>query len=346
MRAAVRLGDGFTGGIKITDVPDLPDPGPNQVKVKIAYCGICGSELHMFDPAFNSRPSPFPPRESVGGHEASGTVVAFGSEVQDIEIGDRVTLNFKATCGTCYYCRNKMEAYCERGGSATGSNAEYAMYHASCVYKLPDNMSLEVAALLEPVCVALHTVDMANIHPGSTAAVLGAGPIGLLSAIIAKRAGATKLLVSEPVASRRELAKKYGAIAVVDPINEDLMSIAKELTDGRGFESVIDATGKLAITKQALELADKGATVVWAAMYPEGSVIELAPSFFWHTEVTLRGIRVAPFSFTRGLNLLAEFDLEPLISVRPVEEMVQAYHDLLAGKGMKVLIDWGSVKSS
>ena len=343
MKAAVMQDDRT---LKVEDVPEPPEPGPNQVKVKIAYCGICGSELHMFDPEFTSRPPQFrrppgrqgPQGPRIGGHEASGAIAAVGSEVQGIEVGQKVAMNFRSPCGTCYYCRNKLEHFCQRVIPATGAYAEYALYHANAIYQLPDNVSLEVGALLEPVTVAVHTVDLANIHPGCTVAILGAGPIGVLILEVAIKAGAAKILVSEPVAGRREVAKKLGATVVADPINEDLEEIGKKLCDGRGFDIVIDASGKLAVAKQALSLADYGATVVWAAMYPVGAEVGVVPSYMYAKELTIKGVFISPYCFPRSVNLLSELELEPLISIRPIEEINEAFHDLLEGKGMKVLI--------
>jgi 2-desacetyl-2-hydroxyethyl bacteriochlorophyllide A dehydrogenase len=342
MKAAVMI-EG--GGLQVQDVPEPPDPGPNQVKVKIAYCGICGSELHMLDPEYTSRPSQFkrPPGgmnmgPRIGGHEASGTVVAVGSDVKGIEVGERVGMNFRSPCGTCYYCRNKLEHFCERVIPATGSYAEYAMYHANAIYKLPDDISLEVGALLEPVTVAVHTVDIADIYTGCTLLITGGGPIGMLILEVAKKAGAAKILLSEPVESRRRLAEQLGATVTVDPLNENLEEISMKLTEGRGFDRVIDASGKLAVAKQCIDLADRGATVVWAAMYPVGAEVGVPPSEMYAKELTIKGVFVSPYSFPRSVNLLSELDLEPLISIRPIEEINDAFHDLLAGKGMKILI--------
>src|SRR4030042_6248690 len=275
MKAAV-MKEG--GGLEVQDVPEPGEPGPDRVKGKIAYCGICGSELHSLDPDYTSRPSQFkrPPggasmAPGIGGHEASGTGVAVGENVQGSAVGDRVGMNFRSPCGTCYYCRNKMEHFCERVIPATGAYAEYAMYHANAIYKLPDDVSLEVGALLEPVTVAVHTVDIAEIYPGCTLAIMGGGPIGMLVLEVAKIAGAAKILVSEPVESRRKLAEKLGATVTVNPLKEHLVEFSMKLTEGRGFDRVIDASGKLAVAKQCIELPGKLATVVWAAMYPVGA---------------------------------------------------------------------------
>ena len=339
MKAAIRS---QAGDIEVQDVPE-PEVGPDQIKVKIAYCGICGSELHMFDPEFIARRVPMPPpppgaRPRIMGHEAAGTISALGSNIKGYEVGQRVAMNFRSYCGSCYYCRNKMEHYCQAVIPATGSYAEYAVYHKSAVYALPDNVSMEVAALLEPVSVAVHTIDIANIKPGGTVAILGAGPIGLLIQEVAIIAGAAKVLVSEPVESRRKLAKDLGATVVVDPIKEDLDAAAKKLTDGRGFDTVIDASGKISVAKQALSLADNCATVVWAAMYPNGAEVGVPPSFMYNKELTIRGVFVSPYSFPRALNLLPVLNLKPLISIMPIEKISEAFHQLLAGKGVKVLI--------
>lgn len=247
-------------------------------------------------------------------------------------------MNFRSYCGACYYCRNKLEHFCQDVIGSTGGDAEYAIYHKSAIYALPDNVSLEVGALLEPVSVAVHTIDIANIKPGGTVAILGSGPIGLLIQEVAIIAGAAKVLVSEPVESRRKVAKDLGATVVVDPIKEDLDAAAKKLTDGRGFDTVIDASGKLAVAKQALSLADNCATVVWAAMYPEGAEVGVPPSFMYHKELTIKGVFVSPYSFPRALNLLSVLKLEPLISIMPIEKINEAFHQLIAGKGIKVLI--------
>lgn len=342
MKAAVMV-EG--GGLEVQDMPEPGEPGPDQVKVKIAYCGICGSELHSLDPEYTSRPSQFkrppgagPMGPRIGGHESSGTVVAIGSNVKGIEVGDKVGMNFRTPCGTCYYCRNMQEHFCERVIPASGGYAEYAMYHPNAVYKLPDNVSLEVGALLEPVTVAVHTVDIADIHPGSTVAIMGGGPIGMLILEVAKIAGAAKILVSEPVESRRKLAEQLGATITVNPLKENLEEITMEVTEGRGFDRVIDASGKLAVARQCIEIAGRGATVVWAAMYPVGVEVGVPASVMYGKELTIKGVFISPYCFPRSVNLLTELDLEPLISVRPIEEINQAFHDLLAGKGMKVLI--------
>jgi L-iditol 2-dehydrogenase len=339
LKAAVRNPQ---GGIDIRDIP-IPEPGPDQVQVKIAYNGICGSELHMLDPEYLKRRPAFPPPPPGAppramGHEASGVISKVGGNVKEYKPGQRVAMNFRGYCGACYYCRNKMEHFCQNTTPATGGDAEYAVYPKSDIFVLPDNISLEIGALLEPVSVAVHTIDIANIKPGSSLAILGAGPIGLLIQEVAQISGAAKILVSEPVESRRKVAKDLGATMVVDPIKEDLDAASKKLTDGRGFDTVIDASGKLGVAKQALSLADNTGTVIWAAMYPEDAEVGVPPSLLYHKELTIKGVFVSPYAFPRALNLLSVLNLQPLISIMPLDQIMDAFHQLIAGKGIKILL--------
>src|SRR4030042_1100207 len=272
MKAAVLKN---VGVLKVEDVPE-PQPAPDQIKVKITYCGICGTDMEILEGRFGLCKDPLVP--NINGHEASGTIVALGSNVQQgYQIGQRVAMNFRCTCGDCYYCRNKMEHFCQKAFHATGAFAEYAVYKKGSIYPLPENISMEHGALLEPVSVAVHSIAQANIHPGSFVAISGAGPIGLLLLQLAVRSGATRVMVSEPIAMKRQLAKKMGADVVADPLKENVEEIGAKLTDGRGFDAVLEARGNLGAAKQALTLAGKCGTIVWTAVYPKDAEIAITP---------------------------------------------------------------------
>jgi len=344
MKAAVMVGQ---GKVEVQDVPE-PAMGPEQIKVKIAYCGICGSELHSFQPEFQTGIATFrgPPRVQKGpmimGHEASGTIVEVGKNTKaGYKVGQRVAMDFRSYCGSCYYCRNKMPHFCERITPASGAYAEYAVYNEDAIYPLPDNVSLEEGACLEPVSVAVHTIDIANPKPGSTMAILGGGPIGMLILEVAQKAGAAKILVSEPVESRRKIATQLGATVTIDPTKTSLEETTAKMTEGRGFDTVIDASGKIAVAKQAVNLADNCGTIVWAAMYPGGAELPVIPSYMYARELTIKSVFVSPYCFSRALNFLPTLNLKPLISIRPIENILDGIQDLLKGQGMKVLIKPG-----
>jgi 2-desacetyl-2-hydroxyethyl bacteriochlorophyllide A dehydrogenase len=335
MKAAVMRG---AGNLNVEEVPE-PEPAPDQVKVKITYCGLCGTDPEILEGTFGLIPLGENDEPRIFGHEASGTIAALGSDVQGYKVGQRVACNFRSPCGACYYCRNKMEHFCQRASSASGAFAEYAVYHENDVYALPDDISLEVGALLEPVSVAVHATDLANIHPGSSVAISGAGPIGLLLLELAIKSGAARTLVSEPVAEKRQLARSLGADVVVDPFNENLEEISKQLTDSRGFDTVLEASGSLVAAKQAISLADNCGTVVWCAVYPAGAEVGVSPFYLYAKELTIRSVFISPYSFPRALHLLPKLELKPLISdIIPLKDIRRAFDLHKEGKAIKILI--------
>jgi (R,R)-butanediol dehydrogenase/meso-butanediol dehydrogenase/diacetyl reductase/L-iditol 2-dehydrogenase len=330
MKAAIWKEVGFQ---EVEDVPE-PQPGPDEIKLKVAYCGICGTDPEIIAGHF---PPVKPP--SIIGHENSGTIVEMGSNVQDYQVGQRVAVNFRSYCGGCYYCRNRMEHFCENVGHSTGGYAEYAVFHKNSVYLLPDDVSMEVGALTEPVSVAVHAIDLANIHTGSSVAIFGAGAIGLLLLQLAIRSGAAKVLVSEPIARKRQLALDMGADVVVDPLNDDVEEAGRKLTDAIGFDTVIEASGKVGPAKQAIFMAAKCGTVLWAAVYPEHSEIGVSPYHMYANELTIRSILVSPYTFPRSIALLLKLDLEPLITdIIPLEDINSAFDLHKKGESVKILI--------
>ncbi len=335
MKAAVMRG---IGNIKMEDYPD-PEMGPNLIKVKIAYCGLCGTDPENLEGRFGLVPPEAYKQPRVLGHEASGTIAEIGKNVKGYKVGQRVAMNFRSSCGACYYCRNKMEHFCRRGVGASGSFAEYAVYPESAVYPLSDDISLEVGSLLEPVSVAVHAVDQARVYSGSSVAICGGGPIGLLCLEVALKAGAARTLVSEPIAEKRALARKLGADVVVDPFKENLEEIGKKLTDGRGFNSVIDASGSVAAAKQAVSLADNGGTILWAAVYGKDVEIGVSPFLMYAKELTITSTFVSPYSFPRALALLSKLELKPLITdIVPLKDIMKAFELHKKGKSIKILI--------
>jgi (R,R)-butanediol dehydrogenase/meso-butanediol dehydrogenase/diacetyl reductase/L-iditol 2-dehydrogenase len=335
MKAAVMRG---IGNIAMEEYPD-PEMGPNQIKVKIAFCGLCGTDPENLEGRFGLVPPEAYKQPRVLGHEASGTIAEIGKNIKGFKVGQRVAMNFRSSCGACYYCRNKMEHFCRRGAGASGSFAEYAVYPESAVYPLTDDISLEIGSLLEPVSVAVHAIDQARVSTGSSVAICGGGPIGLLCLEVALKAGAARTLVSEPIAEKRALAKKLGADVVVDPFKENLEEIGKKLTDGRGFNSVIDASGSVAAAKQAVNLADNGGTILWAAVYGKDVEIGVSPFLMYAKELTITSTFVSPYSFPRALALLPKLELKPLITdIVPLKDIKKAFELHKNGKSIKILI--------
>jgi len=333
MKAGVIRG---IGNINMEEWPE-PEPGPDEIKVRVAYCGICGTDPEILEGRFGFAPPSDEPR--IIGHEASGTIAAVGENIKNFKVGQRVACNFRSACGACYYCRNKMEQFCRNVFHASGSYAEYAIYDEKAVYPLPDDISLEIGALLEPVSVAVRATDVVNIRTGGSVAISGAGTIGLLCLELALKSGATRVLVSEPIAGKRQLATKLGADVVVDPLNENLEEAGKKLTEGRGFDTVIEASGNLNAAKQAIYLADYCGTVLWGAVYPRDAEVGVPPFYMYGRELTIRSFFTSPYSFQRALDLLPKLDLEPIITdIIPLKDIGKAFDLHKTGKSIKILI--------
>ena len=335
MKAAVMRG---IGNIAMEEYPD-PVTGPDQIKVKIAYCGLCGTDPENLEGRFGLVPPEAYKQPRILGHEASGTIAEIGKNAKGYKVGQRVAMNFRSACGACYYCRNGMEHFCRSAEGATGSFAEYAVYPESAVYPLTDDISLEVGSLLEPVSVAVHAIDQARVRTGGSVAICGGGPIGLLCLQMALKAGAARTLLSEPVPEKRALAKKLGVDVVVDPFKEDIIEVGKKLTDGRGFDTVIDASGNINAAKQCLYLADNCGTILWAAVYGKDVEIDVPPFLMYAKELTITSTFVSPYSFPRALAMLPKLELKSLITdIVPLKDIKKAFELHKAGKSIKILI--------
>lgn len=335
MKAAVIHG---TKNITVDDVPE-PTVGPDQVKVKIAYCGLCGTDPENLEGRFALMPPEVYKTDRIIGHESCGTIAEVGREIKQYQVGQRVAMDFRSSCGACYYCRNGTPHFCPSAEGASGGFAEYAVYPESAIYVLPDEVSFEQGAMLEPVSVAVHAIDQTNVRTGSSVAIAGGGPIGLLCLEMALKAGAARAMLSEPVKQKRDLALKLGADIAVDPFNEDVVSAGKKLTDGRGFDTVIDASGSVKAAGQCLELADNKATILWAAVYGADVEIGVSPFLMYAKELTITSTFVSPFSFQRAMNLLPKLELDSLITdIVPLADIKKGFELHKGGKSIKILI--------
>src|SRR2546429_405491 len=252
---------------KHLEIADLPEPtwGPGEVLVRVAACGICGSDVHGYDGSSGRRIPPI-----VMGHEAAGRIAAIGSGVTGFTEGDRVTFDSTVYCGTCGYCRRGEVNLCDNrqvlGVSCAdyrraGAFAEFVAVPSRIVYRLPDNLSFEEAAMLEAVSVAIHAVSLAPLSAGSTALVVGAGMIGLLIVQVLRAAGCSRILVTDIDSSRLKLAQDVGAHTVLSA-TLDVARQVGELTRGAGVDAAIEAVGQGDSVKASIESVRKGGTDV------------------------------------------------------------------------------------
>ena len=324
------------GKIEVWDVPEDP-VGPEDVRIKVAYCAICGSDPHLVEGIFGW-PVPYGM-----GHEVSGVITEVGEKAtkKRLKVGDRVAGNFLKFCGTCYYCQNGQQQFCEHADESNHPGfSETLVWHESQVYKLPDSVSLKEGCLLEPVSIAVRAMDKAELRFGQRVLVSGGGPIGLLITQCLKKAGATELTLSEPIAERRELALRFGAKNVIDPMKENIRDAADRITGGRGFDVVFDCTGSTKAVYDLPFVTAKGGKLIYSAMYPNDFEMPLnLYKFCYYNELTITGMYVAPYAFPRAAQMLPELDLAPLTTkVFELEDAVAAFDAQVSGKYPKILI--------
>jgi len=337
---AVKIGDMLDpdpnrrGRIEVRDVPVKP-VGDDEVKIKVAYCSICGSDPHIVGGIFGWEP-PFGL-----GHELSGVIVEAGktAAAHGWKAGDRVGGNFRNYCGKCHYCANGMEQFCENVTEEPGM-AEYVIWNERQPVRVTDDVSLKNACLIEPVSVAVRVMDKTNIKIGHNAVISGGGPIGLLCLQLINIYGAANLTLLEPNPARRKLALKYGAKYVLDPTEDNIEKLTDEITGGRGFDVCVEASGVPAAAETLLEISAKCARIVYVAQYPRGynMPLNLYDQLFMK-ELDITGTFVSPYAFTRAARIIERLDLDDLTAaVFPINRAGEAFEAHLTGKHPKVLI--------
>lgn len=309
--------------------------GDDEVKIKVAYCAICGSDPHEIEGIFLEEP-PFGL-----GHEVSGTIIEIGKNatIKGLKIGDRVGGNFLRYCGTCYYCRNAQEQFCEHTIKKP-CMSEYLVWNESQVFKVPDEISLKEACLLEPISVIVRFLDKSEIKAGQRVLISGGGPIGLLALQAFKMFGATSLTVSEPNENRREYALKFGAEYVIDPINQDSEKEYNRITNSMGYDLIIEASGSPSGAETAIKAVAKGGKIMFVAMFSReyNLPLNLYEKCF-EKEITITGTNVSPYTYPRAVQLMKELQLEDFTKkIFYIDQSEEAFAAHASGKWLKVLV--------
>ncbi|MEN3264555.1 zinc-dependent alcohol dehydrogenase family protein [Pseudonocardia sp.] len=326
MKAAVISADSVT----VETVPD-PAPGPREVVVAVAGCGICGTDLHIAEGEFA------PTLPVVPGHEFAGEVVALGSEVTELREGDQVAVDPSLHCGECYYCRRGRGNLCERwaaiGVSTAGGAAEFAVAPVANCVQLPEHVTPADAALIEPLSCAVRGFDVLAPQLGDHYLIYGAGTMGLMMMELAKRAGAASVSMVDLNASRLETAKELTCTAAV--------TSADELDRPRGWDVVIDCTGVVAAIEDGLGRVSPGGTFQQFGVANEDATARFSPFRIYNKEIRIVGSMAVLHSFERAAELFAEGALRPevMISHRMgLDEYPQALEQFRSGVGRKVQV--------
>ena len=330
---------------------DVPSPGPDEALVKVNACGICGTDIKVITHGLPNQP-PF--GDFIIGHEYAGTVAALGDTVDEFQIGDRVVVEIHKGCGRCKNCimghytaclnyGNIGKGHRANGFTANGGFAEYAVNHVNTLYKLPDNISFDESTTITTAGTCIYGIDMAGGYiPGDTVAVLGPGPIGLMSVQLCKALGAGKVILTGTRDERLELGKKLGADYVVNVRREKAVEKVMELTDGLGADLVLEAAGGDTALQEALEMTRKGGKISILAFYKGPIMADISIAVRNGINIyTVRG--EGRMSVGRSLSLMAQGKItgKPLIThTFPVEEVNEALKTSAEriGGAMKVVV--------
>ena len=334
------------GDLRIREEPVPRLGGPDEALIRVAAVGVCGSDCHFYS---RGRIGRFVVQEPIIlGHECSGTVVEVGAEVEHLKPGDVVAVEPGVPCRRCRRCREGRYNLCEQEvvfmatpGLTHGAFREYLTWPADFLFKLPEGMSLEDGAMVEPLAVGVHACRRGGIAPGQSAAVIGAGPIGLLAAQAAAAYGAHPVIVTDVVSARVALAEKLGMIAV-DAGKVDAVEAIRSHTEGRGPDVIIETAGTVPTVREAMAAVKTGGVVVLVGMLPEDEAM-LPVMDMIGREYDVRTVFRYANCYPPAISLIAagRIQLAPLRTHEfPLDETQQAIETMIGDKAraVKVLV--------
>jgi L-iditol 2-dehydrogenase len=323
----------WRGGGRFT-LDEAPEPvaGPQQVVVAVQAAGICGTDIHATQGLFPWKPP------LVLGHEYTGLVTAVGRGVSRNLVGKAVACEPSYGCGQCTECAAGRVSQCPRC-TRVGGFAERVALPVHCVHPLPRGLDALTGALTEPAACCLSGLEMFAMPRGATVVVLGGGIMGLLTMVLAKRRGARRLVLSDPIEERRQIARRLGASVVVDPTHEDLRARVLKLTDGRGAEVVCEAVGKPDLVASALAMVKPTGVLQLVGVSPKDSRLPLDLFDVHFREIRIHGAFGRGGAFRRALALMPKLGVQSLVSARfPLARIEEAFAHATAGRGAKTML--------
>jgi len=333
MKAALLYG---VKNLKVENV-DVPDVGVGEVLVKVKAATTCGTDLKIYQRGYVSTVIQLP---TIFGHEWAGDVVEVGEGISWPKKGMRVRAGNSAPCLRCVMCQKGLYNLCEDMLWLWGAYAEYIKVPARMVtvnmQEVPSHLTYEEAAVTEPLACVLHGIEKTHVTLGDTVAIIGAGPISLLHLQLAKKMGAERVVITDLVDERLQVAEELGADKTINVKSEDPVKEVREFTNGYGADLVIEAIGLPATWEQALKMVRKGGTVLEFGGCPPGTEIRVSTELLHYGQVTVFGaFHATPLHFRRALSLIASgaVNVKPLITRRVgLEEIKDAFETLTTSK--------------
>jgi 2-desacetyl-2-hydroxyethyl bacteriochlorophyllide A dehydrogenase len=318
------------GQVEIETMPD-PTPGPGEVVVEVAACGLCGTDLHILQGEFA------PTLPIVPGHEFAGTVVSCGADARGVREGDRVAVDPSLYCHECYYCRLGRNNLCQRWGAigvtVAGGAAQYCAAPAANCVVLPESVETAHATLIEPLSCAVRGYDVLRSQLGSHVLIYGAGTMGLMMLRLAQRTGAVSVDVVDLNTDRLRLAADQGASGTA--------SSADEFDRPYGWDLVVDATGVVAAIQDGLERVGPGGTFLQFGVADYAARATIEPYRIYNKEITITGSMAVLHSYERAAELFADGVLDPAVFITdrfPLSQYAAALDAFRGGAGLKTQV--------
>lgn len=338
--------------MRLESVPE-PQPGPGDVKLRVLYNGICGSDLlEIYDGPVTTRTTPHPltgvKNPVILGHELCGEVVSLGTGVEDLSVGDLVAVEPVETCGHCLWCKAGQYNHCPmlafHGYNRHGGGlAEYTVVRRAMAHKLPPGMTPKQGALIEPLAVAWHTANRCRLEAGQTAAIHGAGPIGIGVFLALKERG-VRVIVVDPSPVRRAVLQKLGADEVLDPSVDEPIAAIRDFTGGMGAHASVDAAGVPASFNAMVHGTRVDGTAVVVAIHHHPVVIP--PFDLLMPEISITGVALSVNAFPSVIAGMAQgrYPLDGWVETIPFDNLVeQGLERLRRQQGLKILVDLGAL---
>ena len=322
------------------EIPMPVAPGPDEVLVRMAYASICGYDMMILKGAAAY------PKNGLLGHEGSGIVAKVGAHVRpaDFRPGDRVTIMPYSVCGQCDACRSNHPEYCVNPGIAEyGLMSEYVLLDRRLLFRLPDAVSLQAGCLTEPLMMAMHAVEKARLHYGSSVIILGCGAMGQIILKLVRHHPVGHVVVVEPDPHKREAALRFGADVVLDAANSNLFSEVLQCNGSNGYDAVIEASGSRTSAQMALNIVARGGSVVYFGLYGMEFNLEVNLFNLYWKDATISAVCVPSGCFPGALAMAASLKLEEVVTaIFPFEEAISAFEEKATGRHAKVMMQFAA----
>ncbi|MFW9848874.1 MAG: zinc-binding dehydrogenase [Candidatus Thorarchaeota archaeon] len=335
------------GDIRYEDTK-VPEIGPGELLIKVGTALTCGTDVKTYK---RGHPVLLQQIPTLFGHEYAGVIDQISSGVEGFEPGMRVVATNSAPCGTCFFCKRGKPNLCAqlKTSLVNGAYAEYIRVPAPVVqwntHRIPDSLSFRDAALTEPLACVVHGIEESNIELGDTVAIIGAGPIGQMLIMLAKKRGAATVIASDLSELRRNLALTAGADIVIDPSKENPVERVKDETQGYGADVVIEAVGLPAVWEQSIDMTRDAGTCVLFGGAASGTKFEIDTVRFHYGQLTIKGVfHLTPKHVEQSLKLLSTGNINTDVLItheKPLKDLEDALKMMSTGESMKVAITPG-----